>query len=260
MKALVCWSGGKDSALALHRCRANPDLEICGLLTTFSEEFGRVSMHGVRRQLLEAQAESLGLPLTAVLLPTPPPTAPCPMDRQDERDGFATFVPNSSYEERMLSALTAARADGIEAIVFGDIFLEDLRRYREMLLSTTGLKPLFPIWGDPSRDLFREVVETGVRAVCVCVSSEKLDDSWLGRELDSSFLDDIPDGVDPCGEFGEYHSFVFDGPSFRSPVAFTKGKIVHRGPFGFVDLNLPASSDARTTAMDDRPRVVSTFP
>lgn len=235
MRALVCWSGGKDSALALWLARSRPDLEVAGLLTTFSEEFDRVSMHGVRRELLEAQADSLGLPVWKVFLPTPPRDASCALPPPGHQ-GFVSFASNDVYEEKMLEAFERARREGIEAIVFGDIFLEDLRAYRERLLGRAGLTGIYPLWGRPTRELLEEFLERGFRAVVVCVDSVRLDASWAGRLLDRRFLAELPAGVDPCGENGEYHTFVFDGPGFSHPVEICQGETVSRDPFCFRDL------------------------
>jgi len=235
MKTLVCWSGGKDCGLALHRLRANPSVDVCGLLTTFSEEFDRVSMHGVRRELLENQAAAVGLPLRAVFLPTPPAAAPCPIGSANAQ-GFTAFPSNDTYDEAMGRALAGAKRDGIEAIAFGDIFLEDLRRYREERTAAAGLATLFPLWGEKTGDLLAESIASGFRAVTVCVDSRRLSEAWAGREIDARFAREIPAEVDPCGEYGEYHSFVHDGPGFRSPVAFERGEVVFRDPFWFADL------------------------
>ena len=245
MKALVCWSGGKDSALALHLARRRADVEVVGLLTTFSQEFDRVSMHGVRRELLEAQAESLGLPVRKVFLPTPPPDASCALPPPGGRsgNGFVSFASNDAYETKMLEAFDRARGEGIEGIVFGDIFLEDLRVYREKLLARAGLTGIYPLWGRPTGGLLEEFIQTGFRAVVVCVNSASLDASWTGRLLDRGFAAGLPEGVDPCGENGEYHSFVFDGPGFSRPVAVTHGETVARAPFCFRDLS-PAAPTA----------------
>lgn len=240
MKALVCWSGGKDSALALHLARERADIEVAGLLTTFSEEFDRVSMHGVRRELLEAQAEALDLPVWKVYLPTPPKDAACALPPPGQK-GFVSFASNDAYEEKMLGAFAKARRRGIEAIVFGDIFLEDLRAYRESLLARAGLKGIYPLWGQPTRRLMEGFLSSGFRAVVVCVDSNRLDASWAGRPLDSRFLEDLPEGVDPCGENGEYHTFVFDGPGFSHPVALSHGETVLRDPFCFRELERAAA-------------------
>jgi uncharacterized protein (TIGR00290 family) len=240
MKALMCWSGGKDSALALRLARERTDLEIAGLLTTFSEEFDRVSMHGVRRELLEAQAQALGLPVWKVFLPTPPRDAACALTPLAGQPGFVSFASNEAYEAKMIEAFERARRGGIAAIVFGDIFLEDLRAYRERLLARAGLKGIYPLWGRPTRDLMEEFIADGFRAVVVCVDAARLDASWAGRPLDAKFLAELPEGVDPCGENGEYHTFVFDGPGFSRPVALSHGPTVSRDPFCFRDLDRAA--------------------
>lgn len=235
LKALLSWSGGKDSALALREVRLRGGVEIVGLLTTFSEEFDRVSMHGVRREWLEAQAEALELPLEEVFLPTPPPDGPCPSS-SGAAQGFTVFPSNTSYEEKMLEAFRRAREQGIEAIVSGDIFLEDLRAYRERLLADAGLKGVFPLWKRNTRELMREFLASGFLAIVVCADSRKLDASWAGRALDEAFLRDLPPDVDPCGENGEFHTFVFDGPGFSHPVPAAAGETVLREPFWFCDL------------------------
>ncbi|HEY3203528.1 MAG TPA: diphthine--ammonia ligase [Thermoanaerobaculia bacterium] len=236
MKSLVCWSGGKDSALALHETRRRGDGDVVGLLTTLSAEFDRVSMHGVRRELLEMQATALGLPVEKVLLPTPPPDAPCPVSIPRPTHGFTVFATNGSYEEKMLEAFRRGRDQVVEAIVSGDIFLEDLRAYREQLLAEAGLQGVFPLWKRHTRELMQDFIGSGFRAIVVCVDSKKLDSSWAGRFLDEAFLRDLPSGVDPCGENGEFHTFVFDGPGFRNPVPFLVGETVSREPFWFCDL------------------------
>jgi len=248
MKVLICWSGGKDSALALFLAKARPDIEIAGLLTTFSEEFDRVSMHGVRRDLLEAQAEALGLPVWKIFLPTPPRNASCALPPPGQT-GFVSFASNDVYEEKMLQAFERARREGIEAIVFGDIFLEDLRAYRERLLAGVGLAGIYPLWGRSTRELMEEFLERGFRAVVVCVDSAKLDPSWPGRLLDRRFLAELPEGVDPCGENGEYHTFVFDGPGFAHPVVHSQGETVLRDPFCFRELTVSPPPAARGLAL-----------
>ena len=239
MRVLVSWSGGKDSALALHRIRRAAGFDIGGLLTTFSLEFDRVSTHGVRRELLEAQARALGLPVQPVFLSSAP-DEPCPIGERKESD-FTAFVPNSAYEEGLCRAMRAARDDGVEAIVFGDIFLEDLRRYREALLAREGLRAVFPLWGTPTGALAEEAVTERVAAICVCTDSRRLGREWAGRLLDRRFFRSLPPGVDPCGENGEYHSFVFDGPGFGEPVSFFRGPLVFRDPFWFLDLERPGA-------------------
>lgn len=213
---LFCWSGGKDSAMALHSLLAAGDCHVVALLTTITDEYDRISMHGVRRALLERQAESLGLPLHPVRIPPQ--------------------CVNAIYEERMKEALGAHLARGVRRVAFGDIFLEDLRAYRERNLTQVGMEALFPIWKRDTRELAREFVRLGFRAVTVCVDPRALDASFAGRALDASFFSDLPPGVDPCGENGEFHTFVFDGPIFRSPIAFRTGETVMRDGFCFCDL------------------------
>jgi uncharacterized protein (TIGR00290 family) len=213
---LFCWSGGKDSAMALHALRAARDCRITALLTTITEEYDRISMHGVRRALLERQAESLGLPLHTVLIPPQ--------------------CINAIYEERMKEALEQHLAQGVRRLAFGDIFLEDLRVYREKNLARIGMHAAFPIWKRDTRELTREFVRLGFRATAVCVDPRALDASFAGRELDASFFADLPPSVDSCGENGEFHTFVFDGPIFKTPIAFRVGEKVMRDGFCFCDL------------------------
>jgi uncharacterized protein (TIGR00290 family) len=213
---LFCWSGGKDSAMALHALRADADCRITALLTTITEEYDRISMHGVRRVLLERQAESLGLPLHPVLIPPQ--------------------CNNAIYEARMKEALEQHFARGVRKVAFGDIFLVDLREYREKNLAQVGMKALFPIWKRDTSELAREFVRRGFRAVTVCVDPRVLDASFAGRELDASFFADLPPGVDPCGENGEFHTFVFDGPIFRTPISCQVGEKAVRDGFCFCDL------------------------
>lgn len=213
---LFCWSGGKDSAMALHALRAARDCRITALLTTITEEYDRISMHGVRRVLLERQAESIGLPLHAVLIPPQ--------------------CINATYEARMKEALNQHLACGVQRVAFGDIFLEDLRVYRERNLAQLGMEALFPIWKRDTRELARDFLRLGFRAITVCVDPRVLDPSFAGRVLDESFFDDLPRGVDPCGENGEFHTFVFDGPVFRAPIRFVVGETVMRDGFCFCDL------------------------
>jgi uncharacterized protein (TIGR00290 family) len=213
---LFCWSGGKDSAMALHALRAAGDRRAVALLTTITDEYDRISMHGVRRVLLERQAESLGLPLHPVLIPPQ--------------------CVNAIYEARMKAALAEHFARGVRRVAFGDIFLQDLRAYREKNLAQVGMKALFPIWKRDTRELAEQFVQLGFRAVTVCVDPRVLDDSFAGRELDSSFFADLPPGVDPCGENGEFHTFVFDGPIFKTPIAFSIAEKVLRDGFCFCDL------------------------
>jgi uncharacterized protein (TIGR00290 family) len=213
---LFCWSGGKDSAMALHALREAGECRITALLTTITEEYDRISMHGVRRELLERQAESLGLPLHPVLIPPQ--------------------CINAIYEDRMKQALAEHFKRGVRRVAFGDIFLEDLRAYREKNLALIGMQALFPIWKRDTRELAREFVRLGFRAITVCVDPRTLDASFAGRELDASFFADLPPEVDLCGENGEFHTFVYDGPVFRRPVAVRVGEKVMRDGFCFSDL------------------------
>jgi len=218
---LFCWSGGKDSALALHTLLQQNHVRIAALLTTVTEGYDRVSMHGVRRELLRRQAESLRLPLHEVFIPPK--------------------CGNPLYEARMEEALLSFFEQGIRRVAFGDIFLEDLRVYREKNLARVAMQALFPIWKRDTRELIREFHAAQFRSVAVCVDSKVLDRSFAGRELDESFFADLPAGVDPCGENGEFHTFVFDGPIFSRPVGFTLGEVVQRDAFIFRDL-LPGNT------------------
>ena len=239
MKTWLCWSGGKDSAYALEVARSLQGIEIVGLLTTLSAEFDRISMHGVRRELLEEQAEVLGLPVEKVFLPTPPRDAQCRLSAA--ATGFTVFASNDSYEAAMLAVFQRARNSGVQGIVFGDIYLEDLRRYREMLLARAGLQGIFPLWGRSSRELVAQIIDAGIRSTVVCVDANRLERSFCGRELDHSFVAQLPRDADPCGERGEYHTFVHDAPAFRRPIACSKAECVWREPFWFCDL-VPAGA------------------
>jgi uncharacterized protein (TIGR00290 family) len=224
VKVLLSWSSGKDSAWALHVLRAAGEVEVVGLLTTLDEAHDRVAMHAVRRRLLEAQAGAAGLPLVTVPLPWP--------------------CSNAEYEARLATALDRARREGVSAIAFGDLFLEDVRAYRERLLGGTGLAPLFPLWGRDTRALAREMVEAGLQAWLTCVDARVLPRTFAGRAFDDEFLQDLPPGVDPCGERGEFHSFACAGPMFAEPVAVQVGQSFERDGFVFTDL-LPAETEAR---------------
>lgn len=218
---LLAWSSGKDSAWTLEALRAAGE-EVVGLLTTVTEGFDRVSMHGVRRTILEAQAEAAGLSLRTVPIPYP--------------------CPNRVYEARMRDALEAIRREApIRGVAFGDLFLEDVRRYREERMALAGLEPLFPLWGEPTDALARRMISAGLKTVVTCVDPRVLDRSFAGRAFDSAFLADLPAGVDPCGENGEFHTFVHAGPMFRRPIAIETGEIVERDGFVFADI-LPVAS------------------
>ena len=217
MKILVSWSSGKDSAWMLHTLQQQHPGVVAGLLTTLNEAFDRVAMHAVRRTLLDAQAEATGLPLYAVGLPWP--------------------CSNEEYERRMGAAVSQFVAEGFTHVAFGDLFLEDVRRYREDRLTGTGLVPLFPLWKTkPTRDLAREMINGGLRAVLTCVDPRKLPATFAGRAFDLELLADMPNEVDPCGENGEFHSFVWDGPMFRHPIATRVGEVVERDGFVFADV------------------------
>jgi uncharacterized protein (TIGR00290 family) len=215
---LVSWSSGKDSAWSLHLLQQNPAYQVAGLLTTVNSEFNRVAMHSTRREVLEAQAEAAGLPLHVVPLPWP--------------------CSNEEYEEAMRTACDTAIASGIKAIAFGDLFLEDIRRYREERLSTTGLTPLFPVWKLDTRTLLREMIDAGVKTRIVCIDPKKLPREFAGRDLDEEFLRDLPEGIDPCGENGEFHTCVYDGPMFRHAIQIESGEVVERDGFVFADIKL----------------------
>jgi uncharacterized protein (TIGR00290 family) len=218
-KALLSWSSGKDAAWALHVMRQAGEVEVVGLLTTTNEAFERVAMHGVREALLEAQAEAAGLPLWKVPLPWP--------------------CSNEAYESRMAKVCTEAVAQGIQAMAFGDLFLEDVRDYRVQKLAGTGLRPLFPSWNPDTATLARVMVREGLRAALACVDSKVMPAAFAGLEFEAALLAELPPGVDPCGERGEFHTFAWDGPMFQHPVPIRRGEVVERDGFVFADL-LPA--------------------
>lgn len=215
-KALLCWSSGKDSAWSLYVLRAKQEVEVVGLLTTVNEMFARVAMHAVRVELLEAQAKAVGLPLWPVPIPSP--------------------CSNTEYEAAMSRAVEKAKAEGITVMAFGDLFLEDIRRYREERFAGTGITPIFPIWGIPTDELASEMVRAGLRARLTCVDPRQLSKSFAGREFNADFLADLPPAVDPCGERGEFHTFAYDGPMFQHPIAVQTGEVVERDGFVFADL------------------------
>jgi uncharacterized protein (TIGR00290 family) len=217
-RILLSWSSGKDCAWALHLLRQQPDIEIVGLLTTVNAEFDRVAMHGTRRAILEAQAAASGLPLWDIPLPWP--------------------CSNEVYEQRMAEACQRAIDDSIQAIAFGDLFLRDVRTYREQQLASTGIEPLFPLWDIPTHELARAMIAGGLRAKLVCVDPRQLDPSFAGREFDIDLLRDLPSTVDPCGERGEFHSCVYDGPMFSHPIELEAGEIVNRDGFVYADFKL----------------------
>jgi uncharacterized protein (TIGR00290 family) len=214
-KAWLSWSSGKDSAWSLEVVRRQGELEVQALLTTVNSEFQRVAMHAVRESLLRAQAESAGLPLVTVPIPYP--------------------CPNEAYEEAMAAALRRARAEGVTHMIFGDLFLEDIRRYREEKLAGTGITPVFPLWGIDTGRLAREMVEGGLRAILTCVDPGKLDACFAGRLFDADLLADLPPDVDPCGENGEFHTFACHGPMFLAPIDVEPGVVLERDGFVFAD-------------------------
>jgi uncharacterized protein (TIGR00290 family) len=215
-KCALSWSSGKDSAWALHILRQNPEVEVIALVTTLNEAFDRVAMHAVRRNLLEAQAAAVGLPLWTVPLPWP--------------------CSNEEYESRMRDLCTKAVQNGVESMAFGDLFLADIRAYRERQLSGTGLEPLFPLWQIPTDSLAREMIASGLGAKITCVDPKVLPREFAGREFDLQFLADLPKNIDPCGENGEFHSFVYASPDFAQPLAVEVIEVVERDGFVFADV------------------------
>lgn len=230
-RALVAWSTGKDSAWALHEARRTGELEIVGLLTTVTAPYQRVSMHAVRVELLAAQAAAVGLPVHLVEIP-----APCP---------------DAVYAQAMADTLAVARERGITHVVFGDLFLEDVRAYREARMAQAGMIPVFPLWGRDTRALAYEMLDAGVEAWITCGDPRRVPRELVGRRLDRALLDALPEGVDPCGERGETHTFVAAGPMFASPVAVEVREIVERDGFVFADLvpTTPHEAGARTAAI-----------
>ena len=234
MKTLVSWSSGKDSAWTVHVLRQRGDVEIAGLLTTINEAAQRVAMHAVRLDVLQAQADALGLPLWQIPIPSP--------------------CPNDVYERVMASAVQRAVAEGFTQIAFGDLFLEDVRRYREERLAGTGLTPLFPLFGADTPALAREMIAAGVRARITCLNPKVLDRSFAGREFDRALLGELPPGVDPCAERGEFHTCAYDGPMFSRPVPIETGITVERDGFVFTDLTIANQSpDYQITRFPDHP-------
>jgi uncharacterized protein (TIGR00290 family) len=219
-KIIFCWSGGKDSALALNRLRQDERFEIVSLLTTCNEHFQRVSMHGVRLELLDAQAAAIGLPLEKIFV--------------SQRSS------NDEYQQKMSASLAAHRANGVTACAFGDIFLEDLKRWREDNLARIGMRGIFPIWKNDSRELIREFFMLGFGTVICCVNDAHLGEDAVGRKLDEEFIRTLPANVDPCGENGEFHSFAFAGPVFRRAISFTVGEKVYRP----IEVSHPTASNS----------------
>jgi uncharacterized protein (TIGR00290 family) len=222
-RTLLSWSSGKDSAWTLHVLRSRPELEVVGLLTTINQQFERVAMHAVRVELLRAQAAAARLPLHELPIPWP--------------------CSNEQYEAVMAGALERARAAGVSVMAFGDLFLDDVRQYREQQLNGIGIRPVFPLWGLPTRELSRTMLDAGLRARLTCIDPRHLPVTFAGRDFDASLLADLPESVDPCGERGEFHSFAYAGPMFERPISVRSGAVVERDGFVFADLLLQSARD-----------------
>lgn len=221
-RTLLSWSSGKDSAWALYQLQSDPEIDLRGLFCTVNIEFNRVSMHAVRVELLQLQTEHIGIPLQVIEIPYP--------------------CSNEQYEEIMERFVEGARGENIEQFAFGDLFLEDVRSYRKEKLAGTSIIPVFPIWGIHTSQLSREMVSSGLRAVITCVDPKQLPEQFIGREYNQEFLNDLPQGVDPCGENGEFHSFAYAGPMFQKPLQISLGEVVHRDGFIFIDVIEKADS------------------
>lgn len=217
-KILLSWSSGKDSAWALHVLRQSNAWDIVGLVTTVNTAFNRVSMHGVREQLLERQAQAAALPLWKVPIPYP--------------------CPNEVYESAMHGVITRAKEEGVTHFAFGDLFLQDVRDYRERQLSATGITPVFPLWGIGTTELARGMIASGLRAIITCVDPRQVPASLVGRRFDERFLQELPSSADPCGEKGEYHTFCYAGPMFSHPIPVRTGEVVERDGFVYIDVLL----------------------
>lgn len=215
-RVVVSWSGGKDSSFALYKILQSNQYKVEALLTTITEGFNRISVHGVRESLLENQADSLNIPLTKMYIP------------QESS--------HEIYKKRMDEQLQYFKNEGIETVIFGDIFLEDVREYREEMIKRQKMKAVFPLWGQSTNDLLNEFILLGFKTITTCIDTEKLTNKYLGRELDALFLKELPKDVDPCGENGEFHTFTFAGPLFKNKVDFSVGEIVEKGRFHFCDL------------------------
>lgn len=218
----MSWSTGKDSAYALYELKRSPEVVVTGLVTTVTRDFDRVSMHGVRRELLSAQAEALSLSLETIEIPSP-----CTIQE---------------YEDRIHIIFQKAEALGVTHFAFGDLFLQDVREYRERQLRQTKINPLFPLWHRPTNELAEEIIQSGVKAILTCVDTRKLDQSFSGREYNINLLKDLSHEIDPCGERGEFHSFVFDSPLFERPISIAKGEKIVRNGFAFTDVSILKSS------------------
>lgn len=215
-RTLMSWSSGKDSAWALFRLQQNPDIDLVGLFCTVNKEYDRVAMHGVRVELLRKQAECIGLPLEIIEIPYP--------------------CSNEEYERIMGLFVERVKIDNIEHFAFGDLFLEEVRAYREEKLKDTGISPIFPIWGAPTDTLSKEMIRSGLKTVITCINPKQISKEFVGKEFDDDFLESLPENIDPCGENGEFHSFVFDGPMFKEKIDIVVGDIVHRDNFVFADV------------------------
>jgi uncharacterized protein (TIGR00290 family) len=218
---VVSWSSGKDSAWTLHRLRQQNDIEVVGLITTVNQAFDRVAMHSTRAAVLEAQVSAAGLPLRKIALPWP--------------------CSNEQYESCMRECVLAMKAEGVQAVAFGDLFLEDIRQYREKQLAGTGLEPLFPLWLEPTDRLAREMIEGGLKAKLICLDPKKLDPKFVGREFDDPLLRELPAAIDPCGENGEFHTCVYAGPMFSKPLSIAAGAVVERDEFVYCDAVMDAA-------------------
>ena len=215
-RVMLSWSSGKDAAWTLHTLQHEPGIELVGLFCTVNKSFDRVAVHGVRIELLVLQAERVGLPLELIEIPYP--------------------CSNEIYEKAMSSFIEKAKTLDIDCFAFGDLFLDDIRNYREEQLTGTGITPIFPIWGIPTDELAKTMIRHGLKAVITCLDPKQMPRHFAGREYDESFLNDIPDNVDPCGENGEFHSYVFDGPIFDRPINISVGEVVDRDGFVFADV------------------------
>ncbi|MGC8580918.1 MAG: diphthine--ammonia ligase [Thermoplasmata archaeon] len=216
-KVIMAWSGGKDSALSLYYILKNKEYEVVSLLTTVSEEYGRITMHGVREKLLDKQAQSIGIPVKRVYI--------------SKSDGF------DGYNNKMEYTMKAFFKGDVKGVVFGDIFLEDVKKYREENLSKVGMYGIFPLWGKNTKEIAKEFISLGFKAILACVDGTKLDESFVGREYNGDFVSSFPDNLDVCGENGEFHSFVYDGPIFKHPIEFEKGEKTFRdNRFYYIDL------------------------
>lgn len=216
IKTILSWSSGKDCATALSVLRNDPEVEVVGLLTTVNEVHARVAMHAVRRNLLQMQADAVGLPLHVVNIPSP--------------------CSNAEYESLMATALAKLKEQGVEQMAFGDLFLQDIRDYREKQMAPTGIKPIFPLWQRDTKQLAREIVSNGTKAILTCVDPRVLERSFAGKPFDEKLLRALPPNVDPCGENGEFHTFVYDGPIFNHPLDVNVGEVVERDGFVFADV------------------------